>query len=200
MWSGMGVEAAAMIMAMGILAALIALLGGALYVRAVLAHGARPNRATWLVYGVAGACVLASSFAAGGSWSLLVGAAYVIGPIAILAVSLRRGVGGWSPLDRTCLALAALGLGLWWFSGDPRVAVWLHTGVDAIGTVPSYAKAWRDPRGEPTAPWCCYAASSLVNLAAIEHWSVGESVYPLWLVPCTLIMLGILWWRGRRAA
>ncbi len=110
-----------------VVAAVLALLGAVPYVIDTLRGRTRPNRATWTVYAVVGTLAVISSYAAGGRWSLLVGVAYAIGPVAILLASIRHGEGGWSPLDRSCLGLAALGLAGWAVSGDPRVGVVLHT-------------------------------------------------------------------------
>lgn len=176
-------------------AAALALFGAVPYVLDTLAGRTRPNRATWLVYAVIGCCVVASSWAAGGRWSLLVPVAYIIGPIAILLASLRHGEGGWSWLDRSCLAGAAVGLLAWLGTGDPRVGVWLHTGVDALGTVPTLLKSWRDPVHENRRAWTIYAVSALLNLFAIQAWTVGEAVFAVWLAIGCSGVAGILWWR-----
>jgi len=181
-----------------VVAALIALGGAVPYVIATLRGETRPNRATWTVYAVVGTLAVISSYAAGGRWSLLVGVAYAIGPVAILLASIRHGEGGWQPLDRACLGLAALGLAGWAVSGDARVGVVLHTLADAAGTVPTWRKAWRDPAHENRPAWTIYALASLLNLFAISEWSVGEAFYNGWLVLCCASMALILWLRPGR--
>lgn len=183
----------------GVVAALLALAGAVPYVLDTLAGRTRPNRATWLVYAVIGCCVVASSWSAGGTWSLLTPVAYIIGPIAILIASIRHGEGGWSRLDRACLAGAALGTAAWLLSGDPRVGVWLHTAVDALGTVPTMVKAWRDPAHENRRAWTIYAISAVLNLGAIGAWTAGAAVFPVWLALGCSSVAGILWWRHGRA-
>jgi hypothetical protein len=178
-----------------VVAALIALGGAVPYVIDTLRGRTRPNRATWTVYAVVGSLAVASSYAAGGRWSLLVGVAYAIGPVAILLASIRHGEGGWQPLDRACLGLAALGLAGWAVSGDPRVGVVLHTLADAAGTVPTWRKAWRDPAHENRAAWTAYAVAALLNILAIASWSIGEAFYNGWLVLCCGSMAAILWLR-----
>lgn len=184
----------------GIIAGVIGAVGAIPYVADTLRGRTRPNRATWTVYAVVGSCAVVSSFAAGGTWSLLVGVAYALGPMAILLASIRHGEGGWNPLDRWCLLGAAAGLAAWWFTGDPRVGVWLHTGVDALGTLPTWVKAWRDPAHENRRAWTIYAVGSTLNLFAIAQWTVGEAVYAVWLVVCCVSVAGILWWRGGKPA
>ena len=181
----------------GIVAGVIALGGAVPYVIDTLRGRTRPNRATWLVYAVIGCCVVASSWAAGGRWTLLVPVAYIIGPVAILIASIRHGEGGWSPLDRCCLAGAAAGTAAWLLSGDPRVGVWLHTAVDALGTAPTLVKSWRDPQHENRPAWTLFAIASLLNLGAIEPWNVGQAVFAAWLALGSSAVAGFLWWRGR---
>ena len=180
---------------MAVVAAVIALAGSVPYVIDTLSGHTRPNRATWMVYAVVGCLAVVSSYAAGGRWSLLLGVAYAIGPIAILLASIRHGEGGWSPLDRSCLGLAAFGLVGWAVSGDPRVGVVLQTLADAVGTVPTWIKAWRDPAHENRRAWTCYAAASVLNLFAIASWSIGEVCYNAWLVLCCGSVAAILWIR-----
>ncbi len=179
----------------GVVAGVIALLGAVPYVLDTLAGRTRPNRATWLVYVVIGSCVVASSYAAGGRWSLLVPVAYVIGPIAILIASIRHGEGGWTRFDRFCLGGAAVGMLAWLGSGDPRVGVWLHTAVDALGTAPTLLKSWRDPQHENRRAWTIYAVAALLNLGAIQQWTAGEAVFAVWLALGCSGVAGILWWR-----
>jgi len=180
-------------------AAAIALFGAVPYVIDTLRGRTRPNRATWTVYAVVGSLAVISSYAAGGRWSLLVGVAYAIGPIGILLASIRHGEGGWSPLDRSCLGLAALGLIGWAVSGDPRVGVVLQTVADAAGTVPTWVKAWRDPAHENRRAWTLYAIAALLNLFAITNWSIGEAFYNGWLVLCCTSIAAILWLRRARS-
>ncbi len=184
----------------GVVAGVLALSGSVPYVIDTLRGRTRPNRATWLVYVVIGSCVVASSWAAGGRWSLLVPVAYIIGPAAILLASIRHGEGGWSRFDRWCLAGAAVGMLAWLGSGDPRVGVWLHTSVDALGTLPTLRKSWRDPAHENRSAWTIYAVASLLNLFAINVWTVGEAVFPMWLALGCTSVAGILWWRHGTAS
>lgn len=179
-------------------AAGLALAGAVPYVIDTLRGRTRPNRATWLVYAVVGSCVVASSWAAGGRWTLLVPVAYIIGPVAILLASIRHGEGGWSPLDRTCLAGAAVGMLAWFATGDARVGVWLHTAVDALGSVPTMIKSWRDPEHEHRGAWTVYAVAAVLNLFAIRQATVGEALFPLWLAIGCSGIAAILWLRRGR--
>ncbi len=181
-----------------VVAAVLALVGAVPYVIDTLRGKTRPNRATWMVYAVVGSLAVASSYAAGGRWSLLLGVAYAIGPVAILLASIRHGEGGWRPLDRGCLGLAALGLIGWAVSGDPRIGVILHTLADAAGTVPTWIKSWRDPAHENRRAWTVYAVASTLNLLAITSWTVGEAFYNVWLMLCCCSVAAILWLRPRK--
>ena len=178
-----------------VVAAGIALYGAVPYVIDTLRGKTRPNRATWTVYAVVGSLAVISSYAAGGRWSLLLGVAYAIGPVAILLASIRHGEGGWRPLDRACLGVAAAGLAGWAITGDPRVGVVMQTLADAAGTVPTWIKAWRDPAHENRTAWTMYAVAALLNVFAIASWSIGEAFYNLWLVGCCGSVAAILWLR-----
>ena len=177
---------------LAIIAASCALIGVVPYVRAILAGQARPQRATWTVYVLVGLCACASSYAAGARDTLWVPLAYALGPVVILALAIRRGVGGWSRLDRACLIIAAMGLAGWLLLDEPRIGVVLHTLADIAGTAPTLRKAWREPASEPLTPWLWFFAASSLNLALIQHLSIGEALYPIWLCLSCMLIIGAL--------
>jgi hypothetical protein len=185
--------------ALAIVVTVVALVGNVPYIVAMLRGRIRPNRSTWLIYTVVGICGCASSFAAGAREALLVPLTYIIGPAVISLLAIRRGVGGWSVLDRGCLALAALSIALWAITGDPVLAVLLTSIADIAGSTPTIVKSWRDPRSEDLLSWCMFAGANLLNLLLIEHWSVGAALYPTTLcVPAALITVFCLRGRWRR--
>jgi hypothetical protein len=54
--------------------------------------------------------VLLSQRADGGAWSLVMAGAQLLGTLVILALSIRRGVGGTSRIEIALLLIAAAGL------------------------------------------------------------------------------------------
>src|SRR5262249_40191028 len=92
----------------GRLAGAITLAGFLPYVVSILRGRPRPTRATWWIWRVVGATLCASAFAAGAGESIWVPVSYVVGPFTVALLSLPGGEGGFSRLDRVCLAGAAV--------------------------------------------------------------------------------------------
>ena len=122
---------------------------------------------------------------------------FIAGPVVILVLAIRHGVGGWSHLDRACLAIAGLGIAGWLILDEPRIGVLLHTLADIAGTAPTVRKAWREPASEPLTPWLWFLTASSLNLFLIEHLSIGEALYPIWLCLSCVLVVGALVMRSK---
>lgn len=164
---------------LGILAITLAVTAYGPYVWEVLRGHGRPNRASWAIFAATGLFAAAAAWAGGsreGCWVPLV---YGILSSVVFVISLKRGEGGWSLLDRGCLATAVLSLAGWWISGDPLVCVAMNALADTAGHLPTIRKAWRAPKHEPILMWVIVLSANLCNLAALSHWTLIEALYPL---------------------
>jgi hypothetical protein len=167
--------------ALGALALALAIGGYVPYLLSTWRGVTRPNRASWWIYSATGLFATASSFAAGARATLLVPLAYGVCSLAVVALAVRRGEGGWTRLDRACIATAIASLAVWWLSGDALVAVAMNAVADTAGNVPTMLKAWREPEREHGWSWACFLAGDLVNLAQLATWDTAAVLYPLTL-------------------
>lgn len=161
-----------------ILAVTLAIAGYIPYIAAVLRGEARPNRASWWIFAVSAGAGAASSWAAGARGTVGVPVTYAICCVAVGLLSLRRGEGGVGRLDRSCLAVAAASLAVWWATGEPMLAIVMNCVVDAAGSVPTVVKAWRDPARENGTAWLIWLAASVCNLAQIRELRAADLLYP----------------------
>lgn len=182
----------------GGVAGLLSLAGFAPYLAAIHRREIRPQRATWWIWTIVGALIVASSYAAGARRSLWVPIAYAVGPLVVALASLRHGEGGWRRLDRGCIALAAGSLVVWYATGDPRVALVAQVAVDLFGALPTLLAVFRDPASEDRRAWALFCAGNALNLVAARPFTVGTALHPAYMTALTATVLALA--LRRRAA
>ena len=167
--------------AAGRLAGLLSLAAFVPYIVTTLRGRTRPNRATWWIWTINGLVLGASYWATGATHTLWVPVSYVIGPVVTAILSLKYGEGGWTGFDRACLTAAGVSLLLWWTFSTPLVALLMTLSVDFSGALPTIRKAWHDPSGEDRLAWALFIAGNAANLFAVERWSLGVAIYPVYM-------------------
>jgi len=177
---------------LGQLAGFISLCGFIPYIAEILRGTTRPNRATWWIWTVVGATLCASYYASGARHTIWVAASYVVGPLAIALLSLRRGEGGWSRFDRNCLSASLLSLVIWWLARSPLVALVANIGIDLLGALPTVRKAYAEPEAESLASWAIFLIADALNLCALSSWSVEASLYPAYLFTLAGVLVLLL--------
>jgi hypothetical protein len=183
--------------AVGKLAGAVALAGFVPYSLSILHGQTRPNRATWWIWAVVGAVSFAGYVAAGGRDAIWVPLSYVLGPLVTAILALRLGEGGWGPLECVCLAGSLAALILWALSGSPALALVLNIAVDLLGALPTFWKAWAEPESEDALSWGIFCAGNVLNLLAIDTWTLAGAAYPVYLFVLTAAITAVL--IGRRA-
>lgn len=158
----------------------------------------RPNRATWIIWMVVGLMAGSSYWASGARETMWVPVSYIIGPSAVLLFALKYGEGGWTKLDRACLAMALMSGVLWWLTGNPLVALCLNIFVDFLGAVPTAVKAWRKPESEDRTAWMFWFLGSVANMFAVTKWTFSIAVYPVYMVSGISLIIFALYRPRRR--
>jgi hypothetical protein len=166
----------------GILAGFVAASGFIPYIYSILKGKTRPNRASWLIWAALGGLLFASYVSSGASTTIWQPLSFAIGPVIVFVLSIKHGVGGYNKLDVFCLAGAALGLLLWKLSNEPQAALYLSIFVDALGFLPTIKKAYFQPGSESRLAWSIGVTSTVINLFAINSWTLEIALYPIYLV------------------
>lgn len=163
---------------LGILSAIVFVIGDIPYIRDTRAGKTKPQRVTWGIVLLLNAIAVANQYASGGRNSVLLPltAVFVVGCIFLL--SIKHGVGGHSKLDIAVLVTAGIGILAWLLFDDPHLSILANFIVAFAALTPTFIKAWKYPETETITAYSFGAISTL--LAAI---SVGEMNFWLLLLP-----------------
>lgn len=126
----------------------VALAGSLTYIRNTLSAKAKPNRVSWLMWGVTPLLGAFAAVSAGANlWAtfgiFLAGAL----PLTVFAVSFINPKAYWQlgKFDFLCGAFAVLGLILWKTVGSPQLAILFLIVADGSASLPTFLKAWKNP-------------------------------------------------------
>ena len=107
--------------------------------------------------------------------------AQTLGVIIIFLLSLRKGEGGFTSRDYSALAVATLGLVLWYAT---RQAVWALLFViiaDAAGAVITVMKSFEDPESETLSAWIFDTLGGVLAMIAVGSFQLNLLVYPAYI-------------------
>jgi hypothetical protein len=142
-----------------VVGAIIGSIGGFYYLYDTITGKARPNRVTWLLWGLFPMIIFVAQRAQGVeglSW-----ASFAAGftPFLILLGSFLNKNAYWKtePTDYFLMAAAIAGIILWAFADTPNLAILFALVADLLAGLPTLLKAYRHPQTES---WIAYAIST----------------------------------------
>jgi len=163
--------------------AAVGALGGVYYLVETLAGRARPNRVTWLLWGLFPMIAFAAQRAQGiqaASWTTF---AAGFTPLLVFGASFLNPQAEWrtEPRDYALMGAALLGIILWAFTRNPNLAILFSLLADALAAVPTALKVWRHPGTES---WAAYAISAVgfgVSLAGMPVLDFANGAFAGWV-------------------
>lgn len=162
------------------------------YIRSILRHETKPNRATFTIWTVVSTVILLSYFSAGARdtiWFVLV---YSIMQYIVFGLSFKYGMGGFNKLDILCLLAALVGVILWMRTKNPLSALYINIVLEAIGYAPTIKKAYTHPETENTFAWIVSMTAAFVNIFAITSFVLHIALYPFVILTCNSIVTLLL--------
>lgn len=162
----------------GILGALLFLVGDYAYFRDTIKGKTVPQRVTWGVAFLLNSIGFANQYASGASNSLWLFGAAALATGAIFFVSIFKGVGGHSKLDIFGVVTALLGVALWAVFDSPLFSIISTLVVVYVSIAPTIIKAKKHPESETRIAWLFGSISAF--MAAI---AVGELNWILLILP-----------------
>ena len=110
----------------GKLAGIISLSAYIPYILSILRKETKPNRASWIIWAIVSTIIALSYREAGASYAFLAPVGYVVGSTIVFILSIKYGVGGWTPFDRKCLIGTAISLVVWQIFDSPMSALLIN--------------------------------------------------------------------------
>lgn len=183
-----------------VVGAVIGSIGGFFYLYETITGKARPNRVTWLLWGLFPMIIFVAQRAQGVeglSW-----ASFAAGftPFLILLASFLNKKASWKTerRDYYLMAAAVAGIVLWALTDDPNLALLFALVADVLAGVPTVIKAYRHPETES---WIAYAISAVgfgLGVLAIQQYTFESSAFIAYLFVANGL-LALLAARGRSA-
>jgi hypothetical protein len=181
----------------GILSGLFPLLGALPYIKDTMQAKTKPHRASFLIWSLLGAIAFFSQLASGATWSLIILAEDTLGTLFIFLLTYRNGESGFNRRDKAAIALACVGLILWYFTKQPLTALCITVAVDAIATVLTVHKTYLDPHSETFSTWLFSSIGGLFAALSVGRLSFALLLYPVYLVLANGAVAAAIMLRGK---
>lgn len=152
---------------LGQIAGILAVIQAILYVVSILRGKTRPARASYAIWSVVQVISVASYIASGATDTKWVPIVLTISAITIFVLSIKRGMGGLTKLDISCLIIAAVAIILWLTTNSPEIAVYTSLMASTVAYIPIVKKSYLFPDTENTLSWTLYATAVLLNVCAL---------------------------------
>lgn len=152
------------------------------YIRDILNGKVKPHRATFFIWTILGSLAFFSQLAKGASNSLWLPGLETAGGLVVFILAFRYGIGGYSRQDRFALALACIGLVVWYVTKEAATALYITIFVDAIGSYLTIHKAYFMPESETSLAWILSAIAGVFALLSVGKLDIILLSYPIYLV------------------
>ncbi len=163
---------------LGIIATIIGLAGYIPYFKDIIKREIKPHAFSWLIWGILQSVVFfASTSKGGGAGAWAVGAPALLNMI-IFVIALFRGEKEITNLDKASLVVALFGIALWVITTSPVWSVIIVTGVDVVGFIPTFRKAYRKPKEEAVSVFALSSIAFFISLFALGSLNITTFLYP----------------------
>jgi hypothetical protein len=175
------------------IAALLNLVGAAIYIAATLKGKTRPNRVSWFMWALSPMVAVTAMVSQGVGVSALTTFTSGFGPLLILIASFVNKKSYWKAtrFDIACGALSLLGLILWLITRTGNIAIFFSITADALAAMPTIVKTYKDPDSENYTTFGLSAISAIITLLIIPVWTFEYYAFPLYLLIVCLTIVGI---------
>ncbi|MFH1400945.1 MAG: hypothetical protein ABIH41_05480 [Nanoarchaeota archaeon] len=147
----------------------------------------RPQKSSWIIYSSLDMVALASGIflahkgeANPVNFQLITAA---IGATTVMFISFRRGVPGWTTLDKVVIAGAVVGAVVWYFR--PDWSLYISLLLMTVGSYPTWKWAWSNSQDESKLGWTLFFLSCVVALFGVEDWHDIN----VWLQPVVFLFI-----------
>ncbi|MBS1868629.1 MAG: hypothetical protein JSS99_03110 [Actinobacteria bacterium] len=180
----------------------INVIAGAGYARDTLRGQTRPNRVTWLLWGVVPLVAFAAQMDAHVGLSAVMTLAAGVEPLAILAASFMSPAAAWriGRFDLLCGGMATAGTIAWVATGKGTIAIVGAVAGDAMAALPTVIKSWRAPATESRSVFVSGIVMASLTLLTLDRFDAASTVFSIYILVMSLALTTILTVRPRSLA
>lgn len=150
------------------------------YIIEIVKGQVKPERISWFLWTLLGLTYYFSALFSDGATLFTFGE--LIGPVIILILALKFGVGGKSRFDLISLAVALIAFVLLFIVEGVLLGLLLALIVDGIGAMLTIRKLLIDPSSESKWFWGIGAISGILAIVSLEIYNVETLLFPLYVV------------------
>lgn len=174
-----------------IIAVAMRLLGGVSYLRAVIRGKAHPYPLSWLLWSITPMIIFAAEIQAGVGMQALVTLALGVSPLLVFIVSMIKNPRALKldTLNIMCGLIAVAGIGLWYITDTPAVAIIISIIADIFSAIPTIRKAFKKPKTEHAPTYMLSAGSMIITLLTITEWTFATYAFPVYVLAINLLIL-----------
>ena len=184
-----------------VLAAILSISGSITYSYHVIKGNAKPNRVTWILWGLIPIVAFFAQLDEGVGHEAIMTFMAGFGPIIVLISTFFNKNSYWqvSKLDIICGILSVIAVILWLSTGDGNVAIALSILADLLAAIPTIHKSFVHPESEHHSAFRNSALSAGITLATIDDWNFANYGFALYiLIVCIIIYSLIKFSIGKR--
>jgi hypothetical protein len=175
-----------------IIGAIVELAGKYIYIKDTLKGNTKPNKVTWLLWGIAPIIATFAALSAGVRWAVLPIFATGLGCLIVFVVSFLNPKSYWKleKLDYFCGICSILALILWAITKEPIIAIIFSIASDGFASLPTVIKSWKYPETESGLTYVASLFNSLTSFFALKTLTFSELAFPVYLtIICSLLVI-----------
>lgn len=170
------------------------LLGGLSYLIDTIKGKTKPNKVSWLLWGLAPLIAFAAQVKQGVGLSSLMTLTIGISPLLIFSASFINREAAWKLtfFDLICGMLSLLGLLLWMFTREGNLAILFSILSDGLAGVPTLVKAYKAPETENYHVYSFAGIAAVITLLTIKQWNFAHYAFPIYILLFNLIAFPLI--------
>ena len=184
--------------ALGVIAAVVGIIGYIPYYRDVIRGTTKPHPFTWVAFTLLLSITFFAQLVSGAGPGAWVNGVSVLGVAGIAILAFTKGEKGVTLFDWICFAGALVGIVLWRLTNGPLSAVVVVTILDTIAFAPAYRKAYLKPYEETTSLFALATLKYLISLFALTSFNLTTALFPAAIMISNTLFVAMLLVRRRQ--
>jgi hypothetical protein len=178
-----------------IVGTLIGAVGSIAYLIATFKGEVKPNRVSFLLWGIAPLIAFAAMKEKGVGLESLMTLSVGVFPLLIFFASFFNKKAEWklSRFDYLCGFLSVLGLILWRLTREGNVAIVFSIVADGLAAVPTVVKAYQYPETEVAWPWIMTSIGVVITLLTLTQITLANSAFNIYILAVNTTIFALVY-------